>query len=101
MNRHLHPRAASPGGRVFRMPEGGAFGRRRAGLVRPRHTPCGARRTVVRRHPYASRTNACSYQRPVAETEGREMADERKSALDAALGQIERQFGKGAIMRMG
>jgi recombination protein RecA len=29
------------------------------------------------------------------------MADERKSALDAALGQIERQFGKGAIMRMG
>jgi recombination protein RecA len=30
-----------------------------------------------------------------------EMADERKSALDAALGQIERQFGKGAIMRMG
>ncbi|MDX6567132.1 MAG: recombination protein RecA, partial [Gaiellales bacterium] len=29
------------------------------------------------------------------------MADERKSALDAALGQIERQFGMGAIMRMG
>jgi recombination protein RecA len=27
--------------------------------------------------------------------------DNRKKALDAALGQIERQFGKGAIMRLG
>src|SRR3954451_21518115 len=30
-----------------------------------------------------------------------EVADERRQALDAALGQIERQFGKGSIMRMG
>ncbi len=29
------------------------------------------------------------------------MDDDRKRALSAALGQIERQFGKGAIMRMG
>ncbi|MGX5914267.1 recombinase RecA [Aliidiomarina sp. Khilg15.8] len=29
------------------------------------------------------------------------MSDNRKKALDAALGQIERQFGKGAIMRLG
>ena len=29
------------------------------------------------------------------------MDDNRKKALDAALGQIERQFGKGAIMRLG
>ncbi len=29
------------------------------------------------------------------------MSDNRTKALDAALGQIERQFGKGAIMRMG
>ncbi len=29
------------------------------------------------------------------------MDDNRRKALDAALGQIERQFGKGAIMRMG
>ncbi|MCC5880124.1 MAG: recombinase RecA [Idiomarina sp.] len=29
------------------------------------------------------------------------MSDSRKKALDAALGQIERQFGKGAIMRLG
>lgn len=29
------------------------------------------------------------------------MDDNRKKALSAALGQIERQFGKGAIMRMG
>ena len=29
------------------------------------------------------------------------MSDNRSKALDAALGQIERQFGKGAIMRMG
>src|SRR3954463_8207342 len=29
------------------------------------------------------------------------MADQRNQALTAALGQIERQFGKGAIMRMG
>ena len=29
------------------------------------------------------------------------MSDNRNKALDAALGQIERQFGKGAIMRMG
>src|SRR5690625_3277312 len=27
--------------------------------------------------------------------------DNRKRALDAALGQIEKQYGKGAIMRMG
>ena len=29
------------------------------------------------------------------------MDDNRKKALEAALGQIERQFGKGAVMRMG
>jgi recombination protein RecA len=33
--------------------------------------------------------------------ENHEMEDERKRALSAALTQIERQFGKGAIMRMG
>jgi len=27
--------------------------------------------------------------------------DDREKALDAALGQIEKQFGKGSIMRMG
>ena len=27
--------------------------------------------------------------------------DERLKALDAALGQIERQFGKGAVMKLG
>lgn len=29
------------------------------------------------------------------------MDDDRKKALGAALGQIEKQFGKGAVMRMG
>ena len=29
------------------------------------------------------------------------MDEKRKKALQAALGQIERQFGKGAVMRMG
>ena len=29
------------------------------------------------------------------------MDDNRKRALAAALGQIEKQYGKGAIMRMG
>src|SRR6202041_3867249 len=29
------------------------------------------------------------------------MAEERVKALDAALGQIEKQFGKGSVMRMG
>ena len=29
------------------------------------------------------------------------MDDNRRKALEAALSQIERQFGKGAIMRMG
>ena len=29
------------------------------------------------------------------------MDQNRKKALDAALSQIERQFGKGAVMRMG
>ena len=29
------------------------------------------------------------------------MSDNRSKALDAALTQIERQFGKGSIMRMG
>src|SRR5579875_1229525 len=30
-----------------------------------------------------------------------EMAEDREKALDVALGQIEKQFGKGSIMRMG
>ena len=29
------------------------------------------------------------------------MDDNRKKALSAALGQIERQFGKGSVMRLG
>ena len=29
------------------------------------------------------------------------MDDNRRKALDAALSQIERQFGKGAVMRLG
>ena len=29
------------------------------------------------------------------------MADQKNQALTAALGQIEKAFGKGAIMRMG
>ena len=29
------------------------------------------------------------------------MDDNRQKALDAALGQIERQFGKGSVMRLG
>ena len=29
------------------------------------------------------------------------MDDNRKKALSAALGQIEKQFGKGSVMRMG
>ena len=29
------------------------------------------------------------------------MAEEREKALDMALGQIEKQFGKGSVMRMG
>ncbi len=29
------------------------------------------------------------------------MDDNRKKALSAALGQIEKQFGKGAVMRLG
>ena len=29
------------------------------------------------------------------------MEENRKKALEAALGQIERQFGKGAVMRLG
>jgi recombination protein RecA len=33
--------------------------------------------------------------------EKKEMAEERAKALDAALGQIEKQFGKGSVMRMG
>ncbi|MCG5493847.1 recombinase RecA [Ectothiorhodospira haloalkaliphila] len=33
--------------------------------------------------------------------EGRTLDENRKKALSAALGQIERQFGKGAVMRMG
>jgi recombination protein RecA len=29
------------------------------------------------------------------------VADNKKKALDAALGKLEKQFGKGSIMRMG
>ena len=29
------------------------------------------------------------------------MNDNKQKALDAALGQIERQFGKGSVMRLG
>src|SRR5438876_9418388 len=34
-------------------------------------------------------------------SEGRDMADDRGKALAAALAQIEKQFGKGSIMKMG
>ena len=33
--------------------------------------------------------------------EGNMERDEKLKALDAALGQIERQFGKGAVMKLG
>ena len=36
-----------------------------------------------------------------SEYRGHNMDDNKKRALSAALGQIERQFGKGSIMRMG
>jgi len=39
--------------------------------------------------------------RAAAVKETASMDDNRRKALEAALGQIERQFGKGAIMRMG
>jgi len=32
---------------------------------------------------------------------GTQMADDKDKALDIALGQIEKQFGKGSIMRLG
>ena len=35
------------------------------------------------------------------QTQGLSMDEDRKKALGAALGQIEKQFGKGAVMRMG
>jgi RecA/RadA recombinase len=34
-------------------------------------------------------------------TESKQMDDSRKKALVAALGQIEKQFGKGSVMRLG
>jgi recombination protein RecA len=37
----------------------------------------------------------------IAKGESKKMDDGRKKALDAALAQIERQFGKGTVMRMG
>jgi recombination protein RecA len=42
-----------------------------------------------------------SYSIIVTQRKGLKMDDNRKKALDAALSQIERQFGKGAVMRMG
>jgi recombination protein RecA len=42
-----------------------------------------------------------SYSIIVTQRKGLKMDDNRKRALDAALSQIERQFGKGAVMRMG
>jgi recombination protein RecA len=41
------------------------------------------------------------YKYTVFSFEDRHVDDNRKKALDAALGQIERQFGKGAVMKMG
>ena len=32
---------------------------------------------------------------------GVDMSSEKKKALDVALGQIEKQFGKGSIMKLG
>src|SRR5438876_1846773 len=37
----------------------------------------------------------------LAEQRGASMADERSKAIDLALAQIEKQFGKGSIMRLG
>ena len=39
--------------------------------------------------------------RHTGKEEREEMAEERDKALEAALGQIEKQFGKGSVMRMG
>jgi recombination protein RecA len=39
--------------------------------------------------------------RPFTHPEGSGMEENRKKALSAALGQIEKQFGKGSVMRLG
>src|SRR5690606_40923438 len=52
-----------------------------------------------RRHTRVSRdwsSDVCS-----SDLEGAAMEKERAKALDSALSQIERQFGRGAVMRLG
>jgi recombination protein RecA len=39
--------------------------------------------------------------RPIASLDREKMSSEKSKALDMALGQIEKQFGKGAIMKLG
>ena len=45
--------------------------------------------------------NFASTRSQVSNQEARTMDDNRKKALAAALGQIEKQFGKGSVMRLG
>src|SRR6516165_3776355 len=71
----------------------GKTGRR--GLLGPSHP----RRRVLAAPAVAGAETGTVRRR---DTEERGMAEsEREKALDAALGQIEKQFGKGSVMRMG
>src|SRR5437763_1197640 len=65
--------------------------------------PCSDSRTRCRRHEMATsdkveRTPQVGIH---SVTRGASMADERGKAIDLALSQIEKQFGKGSIMRLG
>ena len=58
--------------------------------------------TMVGESPPQARSMAHPVRRVTGSTPRRiQMADDRDKALDAALGQIEKQFGKGSVMRLG
>ncbi len=67
--------------------------------------PSDQRRVTVTRHLYCRKYSTSSHQRtadrhPPRQTQQENPVDKKKS-LDMAMGQIDKQFGKGSVMKMG
>src|SRR5215475_76106 len=62
-----------------------------------RRAPCG----ILRASKVAAAEIAAAHTSAPRKFEGFAMEDNKRKALSAALGQIEKQFGKGPVMRMG
>src|SRR5581483_998160 len=71
--------------------------------TRPRLSASAQRTADCRRRhdPWRSFARRAMCDNPAASGKGKQMDENRSKALQAALSQIEKQFGKGSIMRLG